>query len=261
MAFLLLERVLPASPWKPPDPDRGFTQFRHLTQNASLWAVNLLVSPLLVLMFTAWAVDYSPDWREQWLGQYPRWATLVLDLLILDLWIYGWHRMNHRVAFFWRFHQVHHLDQQLDASSALRFHFGEVVLSALVRMPVIFLFAIPFSSVAVFETLVALVAIFHHANIRLPAGLERILSRLIITPSIHWVHHHAVRRDTDSNYGTILSCWDRLFRSLSPTRRFPEMALGIEGRVENRVTRLFLLPFCRQVLRSHGSEVEGGAGK
>ena len=243
VAFLLLERIFPASPWKRDNPQQGFSQIRHLLQNASLWGINLLVSPLLVIVFTAVAVDYAPPWRAQWLAGAPRWFTLVVDLLILDLWIYGWHRLNHRFPFFWRFHQIHHYDQQLDASTAMRFHFGEVALSAMVRMPVIFVFAIPLTSVVLFEILVALTTIFHHANIRLPAPLERRLSRLIITPSIHWVHHHAVRRDTDSNYGTILSCWDRLFRSLSDTERTPDMALGIEGRIENRLSRLFLLPF------------------
>ena len=251
--FLLLERRYPASPWRENSPERSpgqspgqrFSQRRHLAQNASLWLVNALVSPLLTIFLTAAAVEYSPSWRGELPQVAPVFLSLVIDLLLLDLWIYSWHRANHRLPFLWRFHQVHHLDQQLDASSALRFHFGEVILSAIARMPVIFLFAIPLTSVIIFEVLVATAAVFHHANLRLPMRLERGLSRVIITPAIHWVHHHAIRVDTDSNYGTVLSCWDRWFHSMSPNSRRPDMELGVEHRVENRIFRLFVLPFRR----------------
>lgn len=243
--FFSLERLWPASAWKPADPHQQFSQFRHLAQNTALWFLNLLISPLLLLSLTAWAVSLSL-WSPfaaifPAIGEY----RIFIDLLILDLWIYGWHRLNHRLSWLWRFHQVHHLDQQLDATSALRFHPGEVVLSALVRLPVIILFAIPLSSILVFEILVATAAIFHHANLRLPGRVENALASIIVTPSIHWVHHHAVRADTDSNYGTLLSCWDRVFRSRSATQRYGSMVLGIEGVAENRLLKLILLPFRR----------------
>lgn len=123
--------------------------------------------------------------------------------MLLDGWIYWWHRANHEVRFLWRFHQVHHLDSFLDTTSALRFHAGEVLLSALVRGGVIFVVAVPFAHVVAFETLVVLAAIFHHSNVSLPDRLEQVLCLVIVTPSIHWVHHHASRADTDSNYSTV----------------------------------------------------------
>ena len=126
---------------------------------------------------------------------------------------------------------MHHLDRFLDSTSALRFHFGEVFLSALARALVIVAFAVPFATVVVFEALILLAAIFHHSNLRLPRRhSEAAGARLIITPAIHWVHHHARRRDTDSNYGTIFSFWDPLFGSRSPTPRDPDMEIGVEGR-------------------------------
>ncbi len=143
----------------------------------------------------------------------------------------------------WRFHAVHHLDRFLDASSALRFHFGEVALSCLVRAALILLLGFPLVSVLVFETLVLLAAVFHHSNLRLPARLEGPLSWLLVTPSIHWVHHHRVRRDTDSNYATLLSLWDRLFGSRSATRRSAAMEIGVEGQSEETVPTLLLRPF------------------
>ena len=145
-------------------------------------------------------------------------AGLVFDLLVLDFWIYWWHRANHRVPFLWRFHEVHHLDQFLDVTTAVRFHLGEVLLSAIVRGAIIIILAVPSMSVVIFETALLLATMFHHSNMKLPAGLERALSWLVVTPSTHWVHHHALRRDTDSNYATVLSIWDKLFASRSPTK-------------------------------------------
>jgi sterol desaturase/sphingolipid hydroxylase (fatty acid hydroxylase superfamily) len=95
----------------------------------------------------------------------------------------------------------------------------------------------------VFETLLALSAMFHHSNLRLPPRLERALSCVIVTPSIHWVHHHAIRRDTDSNYSALLSLWDRLFASRSATRRSPDMPIGVEGLSDKGLAQLVARPF------------------
>lgn len=211
----------------------------RIGRNLSLASVNAGVSWLIVVPVSALAAQWALDWRPLW---WSGWTGLVLDLLILDCWIYWWHRANHEIPALWRFHEVHHLDEFLDASSALRFHFGEVVLSSLVRAAVIFLLGMPLASVFVFETLLALSAIFHHSNVRLPAWLERPLSWVVVTPSIHWVHHHALRRDTDSNYASLLSMWDRLFGSRSSTMRSPDMPIGVEGRSERPLASLLLRP-------------------
>ncbi|MGH6886301.1 MAG: sterol desaturase family protein, partial [Geminicoccales bacterium] len=138
---------------------------------------------------------------------------------------------------------VHHLDRFLDSTSAVRFHFGEVLLSAGARALVILAVGFPFPSILVFEALLLCATIFHHSNLRLPAAIERALSRLIITPSIHWVHHHAVRTDTDSNYGTLFSVWDRLLRTRSPTVRTPTMPIGVEAKAERTLPALLARPF------------------
>ena len=169
----------------------------------------------------------------------------MADLVLLDFWIYWWHRANHELPWLWRFHQVHHLDELLDTTSAVRFHFGEVLLSALARGGAIILLAVPLTSVLLFEALLLIGTLFHHSDARLPPRLEAALARVIITPSIHWVHHHAVRADTDSNYGTIFSFWDPLFRSKSRTRRFLTMPIGVEGRRERPLLRLLVTPFER----------------
>jgi sterol desaturase/sphingolipid hydroxylase (fatty acid hydroxylase superfamily) len=92
--------------------------------------------------------------------------------------------------------------------------------------------AIPLTSVVLFEIVLIVATVFHHANWRIPPAIERALARVIITPSRHWVHHHRVRADTDSTYGTIFSVWDRWFGTVTPTQRALLMPLGVEGKEE-----------------------------
>ena len=230
--ILLLDRLIPAV--------QVVGGVKRVAKNLSFAAVNAVLSWAIVVPVTALAAGYALDWRPLWWGG---WSGMLLDLLILDCWIYWWHRANHELPFLWRFHEIHHLDEFLDASSALRFHFGEVLLSSLVRALVIFLMGVPLLTVVVFETLLALLTMFHHSNIRLAPKLERALAAVIVTPSIHWVHHHAIRRDTDSNYATLLSLWDRLFRSKSLTQRTPEMPIGVEGGKDRGFVPLLKRPF------------------
>ena len=117
-----------------------------------------------------------------------------------------------------------------------------MVLSALVRGALIVVFDLPLASVLLFEGIVLASAIFHHSDAKLPSGLEASLARVIITPSIHWVHHHAIREDTDSNYGTLFSFWDRLFRSSSLTKRWAEMPIGVQGLRDRPLIRLITTP-------------------
>lgn len=238
-ALFLLERLRPAAP--PPARLRdGRFGWKRLARNGGLFLANIGLSPLVVIPVSIWAAAVAPDWRPAW---WSGWHGLIIDIILLDLFIYWWHRANHKSQFLWRFHEVHHLDEFLDTTSAVRFHFGEVLLSALVRAAVIVIFAVPLASVLVFEALVLISALFHHSNIRLPAAFERALAAVVITPSIHWVHHHAVRADTDSNYGTIFSFWDRLFGSRSRTPRTPDMPIGVERRAERPFLALLIRPF------------------
>jgi sterol desaturase/sphingolipid hydroxylase (fatty acid hydroxylase superfamily) len=232
LSLFVLERVFPVAP--------KLAGFARLTKNISLAAVNAILSPLIVLPLTLLATGYALQWRPQWLEGG---LGFAFDTLVLDLWLYWWHRANHRLPFLWRFHEVHHLDETLDTTSAVRFHFGEVLLSSMARAVVILVLAVPFSSVVVFEAAIALAAIFHHSNLRLPIGVERALSAVIVTPSIHWVHHHAERRDTDSSYATVLSLWDRLFGSRSSFIRTPSMQIGVEGSHDVTLPNLLLRPF------------------
>jgi sterol desaturase/sphingolipid hydroxylase (fatty acid hydroxylase superfamily) len=236
---LVLEQWRPAA--LPPLHLAGYgaAWFARWGRNFGLFALGTALSSLLVLPVTVWAASLQLWTRP---AEVPALLWPFIDILLLDLWLYWWHRANHEVPFLWRFHEVHHRDRHLDATSALRFHFGELFLSAFVRAAVIIALAVPLQTVLVFETLVMVAAIFHHANWRIPAGFERALARVIITPSRHWVHHHRVRRDTDSTYGTIFSFWDPLFRTSSATPRTQLMPIGVEGRDEADFIALIGLP-------------------
>lgn len=235
--FFVAERLAPAvQPMVP-------TGLPRLACNAAFWLLNTLLSPLAVLPLTAWAAAHSLNVRPEWWAGLP---ALAFDVLLLDLLIYWWHRANHEWRLLWRFHEVHHLDRFLDSTTAIRFHFGEVLLSAGARAAVILLLGFPFVSIVLFESLLLCATIFHHSNLRIPAGIERALSLVIIVPGIHWVHHHAVRADTDSNYGTLFSFWDRIFRTRSPTRRTPTMAIGVEGEDDRALAALLARPFRRR---------------
>lgn len=229
------ERLSPAAP-RPECSDAP-----RLTRNLGLWGGNILINPLIVVPLTLAATSFQL-WSRPALGF---WPELAIDLLLMDLWIYWWHRLNHQWPLLWRFHGVHHLDRFLDSTSAVRFHPGEVALSALARMPIIVLADISLTSIIVFDALVLLSALFHHSNLRLPAAAERALRMLIVTPSHHWVHHHRPRSDTDSNYATLLTLWDRLFGTWSRTARWPQMPIGAGEEADSALPRLVVRPFRR----------------
>jgi len=141
------------------------------------------------------------------------WPEILLSLVVLDFFDYVWHRANHRVRFLWRFHKAHHADTGMDVSTALRFHPGELLLSALVKAAWIAVWGPLVVAWFLFEALVSLCAQFHHSNIDFPDGMERWLSLVIVTPRFHAAHHAVDRHYGDANFSTIFSCWDRLFGS------------------------------------------------
>ncbi len=134
----------------------------------------------------------------------------VLAILLFDLWMYLWHRANHRISFLWRFHRTHHSDTEMDSTSALRFHFGEIVFSSILRLLVIPLIGISYAELLIYEIILQPIIIFHHSNIALPEKIDRVLRAVIVTPNMHRVHHSQIQTETDSNYSSIFSWWDRL---------------------------------------------------
>src|SRR5260221_2173006 len=171
-ALFIAERLRPAADRAPGTPAE---QRRRLGRNAGLWLINSGLSPVVVAPITVAAAAGALAWRPAWWSG-P--AGLAADLILLDLLIYWWHRANHRLPLLWRFHLVHHLDRTLDSTSALRFHFGEVLISAAARAGAILLLGFPLLSIVAFETLLLIATIFHHSNLRLPCRLEAALAGL-----------------------------------------------------------------------------------
>ena len=184
------------------------------------------------------------------LGRIPQslWIQIPVAIVLLDFVTYVLHRAYHRVPLLWRFHLVHHTDLDLDVSSASRFHTGEVLASSLVKLGLVVLLGISPVGLVVFETVMLACAQFQHANVRIPAGLEGLLWRTIVPPAMHRIHHAPNQRDTDSNYGTILTLWDVLLGTFNRRAPDPVASFGVEAFRDPRglgVTSLAVLPFRR----------------
>lgn len=148
----------------------------------------------------------------------PGWLDMIVSVVLLDYTLYLWHVLTHRVEFLWRFHVVHHIDRDLDASTALRFHFGEIAISVVWRAVQILVIGVSPVSLRVWQTILLPLVVFHHSNMVLPGRIERVLSKFLVTPRLHGIHHSIVQDETDSNWSSGLSIWDRLhgtFRDIS----------------------------------------------
>ena len=183
------------------------------------WTLAVINAVLVAACFSAlWAAAAELGANRHWglirLVSLPASVAGMFAILLLDLWTYWWHRLNHQIPFLWRFHRTHHSDPKMDATTANRFHFGEIALSSVLRVPIIFLVGVDFWQLAAYETVLQCVVLMHHANVALPPSVESLLSRIIVTPMIHKVHHSRIAGETDSNYSSLFSIWDRLFRSL-----------------------------------------------
>jgi sterol desaturase/sphingolipid hydroxylase (fatty acid hydroxylase superfamily) len=160
---------------------------------------------------------------------FPMWGNVAATVAVLDLVSYGWHRANHRVDLLWRFHQVHHSDAQFTATTALRFHPGELLASLPLRLAAVALLGADPVAVLVFETVFGFANLFEHGDIDLPARLETALGRGLITPALHRRHHSRRPSEQDSNFGTIFAVWDRLFGTFGAATSATVVDTGLAG--------------------------------
>ncbi|MVN75581.1 sterol desaturase family protein [Hymenobacter sp. HMF4947] len=153
---------------------------------------------------------------------------LGAELLVLDYVSYTWHRLLHS-PLLWHFHLVHHLDEDMDLTTGWRFHAGEMLASVPYRGLLPALAGVRPGTVLLYEALFEAETAFHHSNMRLPLALEQALAHVIITPRAHGIHHSQVRRETDSNYGVVLSLWDRLHQTLRLNVPQAAITIGVPG--------------------------------
>jgi sterol desaturase/sphingolipid hydroxylase (fatty acid hydroxylase superfamily) len=239
--------------WEIVSPRRALSvsKLQRWTHNIGLLLLNSLV---LRVLFPAAAVGIAYTTAASGWGLFnrvdlPYWLEVLLAVLLLDLAIYLQHRLMHRVPLLWRLHRVHHADLDIDMTTGSRFHTLEIIVSMLIKWAVIFLLGPALLAVLIFETLLNGMAVFNHANIRLPGTIDRLLRLLLITPDVHRVHHSILRHETNSNYGFNLSIWDRAFGTYidQPEKGHTAMTIGIpEFRDPEQVDKLrgmLTLPF------------------
>lgn len=188
--------------------------------------------------------------RRRWgllkLVRLPLWLEVALAVALMDYTLYLWHVLTHRLPFLWRFHVVHHVDLDLDASTALRFHFAELVLSIPFRAAQVLALGITPLSFSTWQTFLFLSIMFHHANVRLPIELERKLNKLIVTPRVHGIHHSIVREETDSNWSSGLTLWDWLHGTLRLNVPQEEITIGVPAyrrSEEVELLKVLTMPF------------------
>jgi sterol desaturase/sphingolipid hydroxylase (fatty acid hydroxylase superfamily) len=191
--------------------------------------------------------------RRRWgllkLVRLPLWMEVAAAVVLMDYTLYLWHVLTHRVAFLWRFHVAHHVDLDLDASTALRFHFGELALSTGWRAAQVAMIGVSPFSLSVWQTFLLLCVLFHHSNVRLPLEVERKLNRVLVTPRMHGIHHSIIREETNSNWSSGLTLWDWLHGTLRLNVPQQEITIGVPAYrelAEVELVEVLKLPFTEQ---------------
>ncbi len=176
----------------------------------------------------------------------PLWAETAVAVVLMDYTLFIWHVLVHKVPWLWRFHLVHHADLDMDASTALRFHFAELIVSVPWRAAQVVAIGVSPLALSVWQTFLFCSILFHHSNVRLPIGLERRLSRLIVTPRLHGIHHSTLEEEASSNWSSGLTVWDWLHGTLR--RNVPQRAIvigvpGYRDPAELTLPEVLVLPF------------------
>tara|TARA_Y100000746_G_scaffold228696_1_gene237153 strand:- start:431 stop:1282 length:852 start_codon:yes stop_codon:yes gene_type:complete len=211
-------------------------------------------SILLRFIFPAAAVGVAALASEQGWGllnyySLPLWLSLAISLLVMDFVIYLQHILMHAVPILWRLHRVHHADLDYDVTTGARFHPIEIILSMLIKFVTIVALGPTIVAVVIFEIVLNAMAMFNHANVRLPLRMDHVLRQLIVTPDMHRVHHSVDYDEANSNFGFNLAFWDRWFGTYrdQPRAGHEQMIIGIQNyRTPGEVTwihGILWLPF------------------
>lgn len=226
-------------------------KFRHVVRNFTTGGISLAILTLLQAPVLVPVARWAAERRVGLLNLMPlgKSLRLVLAVILLDYTLWWWHWSTHRVPFLWRFHLPHHVDLDLDASTALRFHFGELALSILYRAAQIIVIGVSTYEVWVWQTILFASILFHHSNARVPIGAERWLVRMIVTPRMHGIHHSDRENETNSNWSSLISWWDYLHRTIRLDVAQEAVKIGIpayRGIDDVTIGKVLLLPFVSQ---------------
>jgi sterol desaturase/sphingolipid hydroxylase (fatty acid hydroxylase superfamily) len=219
-------------------------------RNISLVIINSLMLKFIVPISAASISLINNEYAFLNYINLPYFIIVILSVVLLDLVIYFQHWIVHRVPIFWRFHKIHHIDQELDTSSGIRFHPVEIAFSMFIKCIIVWIIGIPFEAVLVFEIILNATSLFNHANLYIPIKIDKLLRLFIVTPDMHRIHHSQIERETNSNYGFNLSCWDKLFGTYNEvsSKDQSKIDIGLEDYKDYSKTSLLdilIIPFRR----------------
>jgi len=227
-------------------------RIRRWLANWSLTVINSVALRLVAIAMPLLAVGAAIDAAARGIGLFNLlgwniWVESVLVILMLDLAIWVQHLVTHKVPILWRLHRVHHADRDMDVTTGIRFHPGEIALSMLLKIGLVYALGPAAWAVIVFEVILNGTTLFNHANINLTPRLDALLRKVLVTPDMHRIHHSTKRHEHDSNYGFSISLWDRLFRTYigEPEDGQSDMKVGLQWQDEKpaRLGWILLLPF------------------
>ncbi len=220
--------------------------------NLGLTAINTLVLALVMGGLPLLTALYV---QERQIGvlnllELPYWVKVLIGVGFMDFMLYVWHLLNHEMPLLWRFHRVHHTDLNMDVSTATRFHLGELLISAFIKVGLIYLLGADVLTVVIFESALVLCAQFQHSSLRISPRWEALIWPLLVPPSMHRIHHSVKIRERNTNYGTIFSLWDRMLGTLLQKVDQESIVIGVGGHFDQAklgLARLFIMPFTRRV--------------
>jgi sterol desaturase/sphingolipid hydroxylase (fatty acid hydroxylase superfamily) len=239
-------------------------KLRHTARNltvAGVSAIALGVAERPVVMPLA-ALAERRNWGLLRRFAFPPWVEVTIALVLMDYTFYVWHILMHRVPLLWRFHLVHHVDLDLDASTALRFHFAEMLASIPWRAGQVTLIGLTPFTFSVWQCVFLFSILFHHSNVELPIRWERRLNRLVVTPRMHGIHHSIVEKETDSNWSSGLTIWDWIHGTLRLNVPQSKITIGVPAFQELQsitLPRVLAMPF--EDLPSNWQFPAGGSPK
>jgi sterol desaturase/sphingolipid hydroxylase (fatty acid hydroxylase superfamily) len=207
--FLILEFLVPYR-------SNSVSKVKRWINNLGITIFNSIV---INLVFSAAIVGTASYAQTNKLGvlnmvEAPVWLKILFTVVFMDFILYVWHFLNHEMPLLWRFHRMHHSDLNMDVSTATRFHIGELAISAVIKISLIFFLGASPMGVLIFESAVVLCAQFHHSSLKVPKWFETVFWIFFVPPSMHRIHHSVVIKERDTNYGTIFSLWDRFLGTL-----------------------------------------------
>ena len=234
--------------WAVPFRRSSQSKLEHVSVNLIIFGGNSLIAQVLagwtLLIWSSYVTN--AEWGLLYHLPLGPVSHVTASVVMLDLVAYGLHRLYHRAPFLWRFHRAHHSDLDMDATTSIRFHLGEVVLTTTMKALAVWALGVPPAGFLISETLTLAAGLFSHANVRLPGGLETRLRWAIVTPNMHWIHHSRRPAEHNRNLGAVFSGWDRLFGSYDMGAAQHDIQFGLDeypSPADVTFLRFYRIPF------------------